>query len=123
MYEYRATVLHVVDGDTVDLSVSLGFEMKTETRFRLLGINTPESYGPGASPAGQAAKAFVQAALPAGTPLVIRTEKDRKEKYGRYLVTLFVCDAKGVPAATSLNQQLVDRGHAKAYDGKGVKPV
>ncbi len=121
MYEYRATVLYVVDGDTIDLSVHLGFETKIESRFRLFGINTPESYGPSASDEGRSAKAYVQSILPAGTPVVIRTEKDRKEKYGRYLATVFLCDAEGRAALVSVNAQLVSLGHAKAYDGRGIK--
>lgn len=117
LYTYRATVLHVVDGDTVDLSVSLGFEMSYRARFRLAGINTPESYGPDACDAGRAAKQYLSDRIPVGTALVVRTVKDRREKYGRFLAELFYVDADGQALPVSINQALVDAGHAKPYSG------
>lgn len=117
LYTYRATVLHVVDGDTVDLSVSLGFEMAYKARFRLVGINTPESYGPAACDEGRAAKQYLVDLLREGTPLVVKTTKDKKEKYGRFLAELFVLDADGQPLAKSVNQTMIEVGHAKAYFG------
>ena len=117
LYTYRATVLHVVDGDTVDLSVSLGFEMSYKARFRLVGINTPESYGPAACDEGRAAKQYLIDLLKEGTPVIVKTTKDRKEKYGRFLAELFMIDTDGNPLATSVNQTMINAGHAKAYFG------
>lgn len=117
LYTYRAAVIYVVDGDTVDLSVSLGFEMTYKARFRLVGINTPESYGPNACPEGRAAKQYLIDTLPTGTPVIVKTTKDRKEKYGRFLAEVFLLDATGQPLPSSVNQMLVDAGHAQPYSG------
>lgn len=123
MYEYRATVIGVVDGDTVDLMVDLGFHMQFKSRFRLFGINAPESYGKEASVEGHAAKNRLAVILVPGTTVHVQTEKDKTEKYGRYLGTLSGMDSKGQKATKSVNAVLVEEGHAKAYFGKGIKPV
>lgn len=117
LYTYRATVLHVVDGDTVDLSVSLGFEMAYKARFRLVGINTPESYGPDACAEGRAAKQYLIDTLPTGTHVIVKTTKDKKEKYGRFLAELFLVGDAGLPHDRSVNQMMIDAGHAKPYFG------
>lgn len=116
MYEYRARVIHVVDGDTLDLDVSLGFHVQIKGRFRLLGLNTPESFGPDACDAGRAAKAWVQETLPEGTEVIVQTRRDAGDKYGRYLAVVLL-------NGQSVNDALVSAGHAKPYDGHGVKPV
>lgn len=117
LYTYKAQVLHVVDGDTVDLHVSLGFEMYHKARFRLLGVNTPESYGKDACEAGRAAKQFMIDHLPIGTTVVVATKKDKREKYGRMLCEMWLHDAFGKDGSKSVNQTLIDAGHAKPYDG------
>jgi len=117
LYTYRATVLHVVDGDTVDLAVSLGFDMTYKARFRLVGINTPESYGPTACDEGRAAKQYLTDTLKVGALVIVKTSKDKKEKYGRFLAEVFLFDGAGKPLDRSVNQMLVDAGHAKAYAG------
>jgi len=117
LYTYRATVLHVVDGDTVDLSVSLGFDMSFKARFRLVGINTPESYGPTACDEGRAAKQYLTDTLKVGTVVIVKTTKDKKEKYGRFLAEVFLVGADGNPLDRSVNQMMIDAGHAKAYFG------
>lgn len=103
MYQYRAEVLSVVDGDTLHLSVDLGFDIKRRDTFRLYGINAPEM----STPEGIAAKAWLVQKLTEGA-LVITTRKDKREKYGRYLATLWI-DMKNV------NEQMVAAGHAVAY--------
>ena len=113
LYHYAATVLHVVDGDTGDLLVSLGFDTTFTGRFRLIGINTPESYGPTACDAGRAAKAWVQDLLKEGTKVVVKTHKDKKEKYGRYLAEIYLES----DTAQTVNQMIIKAGHAVAYDG------
>ena len=117
LYTYRATVIHVVDGDTVDLAVSLGFDMTYKARFRLVGINTPESYGPTACDEGRAAKQYLTDTLKEGTVVIVKTTKDKKEKYGRFLAELFLFDAAAKPLDRSVNQMMIDAGHAKAYFG------
>ena len=116
-YVYRASVVHVVDGDTVDIDVHLGFDVTVRSRFRLEGIDAPESYGARASDEGRAAKQYLADTIPPGTAVVVRTLKDRREKYGRYLAEVYLLGADGQPLDTSVNQMLVDAGHARPYSG------
>lgn len=103
MYEYQATILRVIDGDTVDAKVDLGFDIRFTMKLRLFGINAPEMR----TPAGPLAKQHLIELI--GTnPVMIQTLKDRKEKYGRYLATIV---ANGV----NVNLQMVLDNHAIAY--------
>jgi micrococcal nuclease len=104
MYEYRAVVLRVVDGDTVHLDVDLGFDVKRRDSFRFYGINAPEI----STAAGKTAKAWLEKRLPVGAVVSVRTQKDKREKYGRYLGTIFLDDV-------NINEQLVTEGHAQRY--------
>lgn len=113
LYTYRATVVRVVDGDTVDLLLDLGFAILFKHSCRLNGINAPEH----GTPAGDAAKARLTTLLPDGTPLIVATVKDKLEKFGRILGTLTMADG------TVVNTLLVKEGHAFAWDGKGARPV
>lgn len=105
MYEYRTRILRVVDGDTVHADVDLGFDSHQLLTLRLAGINTPEL----PTPEGQAAQDALEAMVAAqvGGVVVIRTIKDRREKYGRYLATLYPLDG-----GVSFNERLVMAGHA-----------
>lgn len=106
MYQYSATVIRWVDGDTVDLRVDLGFKMWAETRFRLLGIDTPER--------GQAnwaeARKFAESLAPAGHAVKIATKRDG-DKYGRWLVEITLDDG------STVNGQLLASGLAVPYEG------
>lgn len=116
MYIYKSTVIKIVDGDTVDLMVDLGFDINFKMRVRLYGINTPElrASDPTIVAKAQEAKTFVSSLLPVGKQVYIQTIKDKTEKYGRYLATIFLDEVLTVP---SLNQQLIDKGLAVAYFG------
>lgn len=94
--------VNVVDGDTLDIEVDMGFNNKTKQRFRLAGVDTPERGQPG----WQEAKDFV-AEFVKDRRLVIVSEK--VDKYGRYLATVFDTDE------VCLNEQLIGRGLAKVY--------
>ena len=111
MYEYKAKLIRVIDGDTVDFDIDLGFDSHLYARVRLLGINTPETYGVKKATeeyvTGMQAKNFVVDFL-SGKEILIKTEKDKTGKYGRYLATVYV---DGV----SLNQKLLDEGLAEEY--------
>ena len=112
MYEYRVLeVSRIVDGDTVDVVVDLGFDVRHKTRVRLFGINTPEcrTKDLAEKAAGLSAKERLQDLLN-GVPVTIITNK--KDKFGRYLGTLYVEGAE-----TSVNQTLIDEGHAVPYFG------
>lgn len=104
MFTYSATVERIVDGDTIDLNVDLGFRVYHRDRFRLLGIDTPER--------GQAGWAEATAALtrmiPPGSSLIIKTATPLRDKYGRWLARLFV-------GTIDINQLMIDQGHAVPY--------
>lgn len=108
-YVYNATVLRWVDGDTVDLDIDLGFHVHTNSRCRLLGIDTPER---GRTNWAEAS-AYAKKAAPAGTGVVIESQLSA-DKYGRLLVTVHVGDR-------IINQSLIDAGLAVSYGG-GHKP-
>lgn len=109
MYEYRARVIRVIDGDTLELEVDLGFDVFRNDTFRLAAINAPET----STDQGKAVKRFVEDLLPKGTEVFIQTIKDKKEKYGRYLAWIYF-DASGT---FSLNEQLLDNEMAVPYSG------
>lgn len=112
VYQYRATVMSVVDGDTVHLNIDLGLEQSRLLTVRVLGINAPEVK----TPEGKAARDWARLYLPVGSALMLTTIKDRTEKYGRYLGVL------ALPDGTDYAQAAMDGGHAVAWDGKGTRP-
>ena len=114
MYEYKATVLKIVDGDTLDLDINLGFRVHVRHRVRLKGVDTPEIYGVRHDSEeyrkGQEASKFVKEWIekcPDKTVLV-RSEKDHQGKYGRWIVTILSEDG-----VKNLNEDLVASGHAE----------
>lgn len=116
-YRYRAKIVRVVDGDTVDLEVDLGFRIRHQVRVRLLGINAPESAGPDASTAGKDAKAFLTSRLGiAGLDVNLETHLDATDKYGRLLGKIWL---RGVDQ--TINEEMVALGYAKPYDGHGPR--
>ena len=115
MYEYIFRLDRVVDGDTIDVDLDLGFDvMLKKQRIRLYGLNTPESRTRDLEEKqyGLAAKARLKELLEGGETLSLRTAIDKKArgKYGRILGTIY---ADGI----NLNQQLIDEGHAIEYFG------
>jgi endonuclease YncB( thermonuclease family) len=116
MYEYRATVVGNVDGDTIHVTIDLGLEVTVTTTLRFAGINAPEK----STTAGMVAAGVVAEKIPKGTAVRIRTAKDHQEKYGRYLAWIF---PDGIPpSGTSLNRWLVDNGYAVPYGPLPVDP-
>lgn len=83
MYEYKAEVVRIIDGDSVVLRVDVGFRMTTEQSFRLYGIDTPElrSSDPDERKAARDAKEHLAAYLPVGSFVKLKTHK--ADKYGR----------------------------------------
>ena len=114
MYEYSATIRRSVDGDTVDVTLDLGFDILYNSRIRLYGINTPESRTRDLEEKarGLAAKDRVLELCPVGSTVTVKTTKDGRGKFGRILGEIFV---PGV--VQSVNQLLVEEGHAVEYDG------
>ena len=116
MYTYKAKVKRVVDGDTLLVDIDLGMKIWVrDEKIRLYGINTPEIYGVKKDSEeyekGKQASDFVKELLPPGSEVTLRTYKDRKEKYGRYLAELTFIDPDGV--VVSLNELLVNEGLAE----------
>lgn len=89
-FVYPAQVVRVVDGDTLDVEIDLGFHIRTKERVRLYDIDTPEIFGSTAEPRGQAARAFVEWWLPEDRRVVLDSRKyDARGKYGRVLADIF----------------------------------
>ena len=113
MYEYRVKeVVRVVDGDTVDLMLDLGFNLYKKERCRVAGIDTPESRTRDKKEKkyGLEAKAFLQGVLENAENLSVKTEKEGK--FGRMLGWIHASNIDG-----SVNQLMIEAGHAWPYDG------
>lgn len=102
---YRAVVRHIVDGDTFDVLVDLGFNQYAYQVIRLAGIDAPEKNRAATKEAGLAAKHFLEGLLPLGTQVLLMTDPD-PDSFGRYIA--IVDRADGV----EINQALLDAGHA-----------
>ena len=95
MHTYRCKILRVVDGDTVDVDIDLGFGVwMHKERVRIHGIDTPESRTRDKEEKiyGLAAKEFVKSFLPVGSDATLQTEKDKTGKFGRILGKFLVYD-------------------------------
>jgi micrococcal nuclease len=117
MYEYNIKkVTKVVDGDTIDVDIDLGFNISYAQRVRLAGIDTPESRTKDAreKALGLEVKNKVKSAIDSAKTVIIKTElPDSTEKYGRILGWVYLDGA-----AKSLNEQLIDEGYAWGYMGE-----
>ena len=116
-FRYRATVAHVMDGDTVGLDISLGLDVSKRETVRLVGIDTPERKAgdPWRKAADFTSKTLIRQPPEEAVEVIILTDNDKRDKYGRRLVTLYV---EGV----NFNKLLVKKGHAKPWDGRGAHP-
>lgn len=117
MYEYNIKkVTKIVDGDTIDVDIDLGFNISYSQRVRLAGIDTPESRTKDAreKALGLEVKNKVKSAIESAKTVIIKTElPDSTEKYGRILGWVYLDGA-----AKSLNEQLIDEGYAWGYMGE-----
>jgi micrococcal nuclease len=116
MYEYFVKeVKNVVDGDTIDVIIDLGFDILFASRVRLAGIDTPESRttDKAEKALGLEAKEYLKKCLKDAKSVVIRTEKmDSSEKYGRILGWVYVNGE-----SESLNNKMINDGYAWGYLG------
>ena len=116
MYEYRVKkVLKVVDGDTIDVDIDLGFDISFTSRVRLAGIDTPESRTTDKmeKALGLEVKKKIGELIASAQTIVIKTEKpDSSEKYGRILGWLYLDGAE-----KSVNEALIAGGYAWGYMG------
>ena len=116
MYEYNATCLRVIDGDTVDCIIDLGFSIQHKVRVRLAGIDTPETRTRDLDEKKRGLEAkdrVIELINKNNSKFIIKTEYDRTGKYGRVIGTIFLSSE-----SESLNDLLVTEGHAleKNYD-------
>jgi micrococcal nuclease len=116
MYEYYVRkVDNVVDGDTIDVLIDLGFDILFQSRVRLAGIDTPESRTKDLKEKalGLESKEYLKKALKDAKSVVIKTEKmDSSEKYGRILGWVYVNGD-----TESLNDKMINDGYAWGYMG------
>jgi micrococcal nuclease len=119
IYIYKAELIRVVDGDTVDLIIDLGFDTLRKERFRLYGIDAPEMN----TEAGKEAKAWLFEALQPLEAIYVQTiqlsTKAKRDKYGRFLAVLYL-DLTTVTMVMresihprSINAKMITEGHAK----------
>ncbi len=115
-YIYRIRQIHkVVDGDTIDADIDLGFDISLTKRIRLAGVDTPESRTKDEyeKKLGLESKEWLKNRLQFAKDIIIKTElPDSTEKYGRIIGHLYINSE-----ATSLNDQMIAEGYALAYDG------
>ena len=118
-YNYRAKLVKVVDGDTIDALIDVGFDIWIKKRIRYKGIDTWESRTRDLDEKkkGLAAKARNKELLESG---YFRIKSYGTGKYGRVLADIFVQDKEG--NSINVNQQLIKEGHAYIYEG-GTKKV
>ena len=119
-YNFRVTeIVKVVDGDTIDVTIDLGFDLYKKERVRIAGVDTPEKRTRDLEEkalgldATYWMKKHLEYTIAGDEELTIRTElKGGTGKYGRLLGWLYVGDA-----TVSLNEQMITEGYAWAYDG------
>ena len=123
MYEYRCKIKKVVDGDTVDVDIDLGFGVwLLDQRVRLYGIDTPESRTRDKVEKiyGLLAKDFLKVML--GKEGTLKTHKDAKGKFGRILGEFIVYDAEK-DAYRSVNQIMIEKHLAVEYYGQSKEDI
>jgi len=121
MYTYKATLDRVVDGDTVDLNIDLGFDVWVKKRVRLEHVDTPEkrTTDPLEKHFGFMASDFVLDKLMGAEQMVVKTTLDGStDKYGRVLGVIWVDHA-----LTSVNDQLIEKYLAVKYEGQNKSDI
>jgi len=119
VYEYKCEVTRVVDGDTVDCVLDLGFSILHKCRVRLYGIDTPESRTRDLDEKarGKLAAKFLKDSIDSGKDIVLRSElKDSKGKYGRVLGSIVVDDL-------DINKAMIANNLAVKYFGQSKSDV
>jgi len=125
VYEYSCTIVKVVDGDTADVDIDLGFGVwLKKQRIRFYGIDTPESRTRDLEEKkyGLMAKDIVLHYLPIGSTQTLRTRQDGKGKYGRILGEFLIHDAK-TDSQMTINDWMIREHHAVAYFGQSKEDI
>ena len=125
MYEYSCKILRVIDGDTVDVDIDLGFGVwMHKERVRLHGIDTPESRTKDLEEKkyGLLAKEQIQAFMPVGSMQTLVTVKDKTGKFGRILGKFLIHDNK-TDAQMTINDWMIREHHAVEYFGQSKEAI
>ena len=125
MFEYQCKIVKIIDGDTVDVDIDLGFGVwLKKQRIRLYGIDTPESRTRDLEEKkyGNVAKAFVESHLPVGSMRTLTTVKDAVGKYGRILGKFKAYD-KDLDAWVNMNQWMIVKHLAVEYQGQSKEDI
>ena len=125
MYEYRATLLKIVDGDTVDVDIDLGFGVVlSNQRIRLYGIDTPESRTRDLEEkkCGKLAAKYIEDHIKVSSTFTLRSRLDGKGKYGRILGEL-ICFVPEFDREMSLNDAMIVKKLAVKYFGQSKDDI
>jgi len=128
LYKYRAKVLRIIDGDTMDVDLDLGFDVVlAKQRVRLYGIDTPESRTRDKveKKFGLISKDYVKKRCPVGSKVVIGTHVgDERGKFGRILGEVFAIDKEtNVIEETSINRKMINESYAVEYHGQAKEDI
>lgn len=124
MYTYKVTIIRVVDGDTVDVDIDLGFGMiYSNQRIRLQGIDTPEcrTRDPIEKQFGFIAKRFLESKIPMGSKCTMRSHEYQKGKFGRILGEFIIQDGLGM--SVSINDLMIGEHLAVEYYGQSKDDI
>jgi micrococcal nuclease len=119
MHEYKAKVVKIIDGDTIDVDIDVGFDIIiAKQRIRLYGIDTPESRTRDKEEKfyGNISKQFLNDYCPKGSYITLRTHLDKKGKFGRILGELIV-------NKVNLNEQMIEENLAVKYHGQSKTDI
>ena len=119
MYEYRIKeITKIVDGDTIDAIIDLGFDILHSARIRLYGIDTPESRTRDKveKKYGLMAKKYLTECLKTDNPITLQTHKEEKGKFGRILGEIIIDDI-------NINNMMVENYHAVPYHGQSKEDI
>tara|TARA_Y100000004_G_C8862602_1_gene389732 strand:- start:533 stop:937 length:405 start_codon:yes stop_codon:yes gene_type:complete len=114
MYQYKIKeVTKIIDGDTIDVIIDLGFDILHSARIRLYGIDTPESRTRDKEEKkyGLMAKKYLTKCLKTDKDIILQTHKEEKGKFGRILGEIIIDD-------TNINNMMVENYHAVPYHGQ-----
>ncbi len=115
-YTYYADVLDVYDGDTLTVTIDLGFSLTVKTKVRLMGIDTAEmkSEDPEVKKLAVASRDFIREQVLEKKVLL---KSHKPDKYGRALADIWPLNDDWTPVPKTLSEMMIEKGFAKSYDG------
>jgi len=111
--EYTANVIRIIDGDTIEVMIDMGFGIKYTSKLRFLDFDAPETYRPSCQEekeAGRHAKMYLYDRLSKLESVTLRTYKDKKGKYGRILARIFIGDEDIIETMKTLGMEKQNYG-------------